>query len=125
MTITPMELYWITRLDNIYFFMGVLVVIFTIATIVLGICLGMANIDDDFEDKRKIIRKPFYIILPITIVMMFVGCFIPSTKEMAAIIIVPKVVNSDFVQTKLPKEADILYELTKAWLTEKTTPEKK
>ncbi len=120
MTITPMELYWITRLDNLQFVISILTVFSTIATIILGIMFVVVNNDDDFKDNLPITRKSFYTLLPITLIIMVAGVLVPTTKEAAAIIIIPKVVNSDFVQTKLPKEADALYELTKAWLMEKT-----
>ena len=45
---------------------------------------------------------------------MSVGTFVPSTKQMAAILVVPKIANSEKLQTSGNK----LYELAVDWIDE-------
>jgi hypothetical protein len=68
-------------------------------------------------------RMPLaYIATAVTIV---IGMLIPSTKEMAVIIVAPKIVNSEFVQEDLPEEAKELYGLAKQYLKEQVEKESK
>lgn len=41
---------------------------------------------------------------------------IPSTKEMATIYVIPKIVNSEFVNETLPQEMGEIYNLAKDWM---------
>ena len=45
--------------------------------------------------------------------------FVPSTKQAAVILVVPAVVNSEFVTTTIPKEAKEIYALAKQWMRER------
>lgn len=93
MNITPEMMYWLTRCDNIVIASVILAVAFGslfAVSIILGIII-------DKEDAG-----PCYVICPLAFVigMIFVSAavFVPSTKEMAAIYVIPKIANSQTVK---------------------------
>lgn len=105
-------MYWLMMLDNIrdtltYF------IAFGIAGVAIFFCIG------SIEEHKGALRYA-----KISAILACLGVlgimFLPNTKQMATIIVVPKVVNSEFVNETLPAEAKELYSLTKTWLTEKS-----
>lgn len=112
--ITEEMLYWIFRLDAIKGFCFVVLLVGGLATVLLTAHLIIDKNYIDFSDyfyKRLLIFvKSMYVIIGIAILTLI---FLPSTKEMAAIKIIPVIYNSDFVQKELPKEGKELYDLAK------------
>ena len=100
--ISPYLVYWITRLDSIIgameVFLFLTIVISTIGTIVLFISLA----DDEDTNAWPIALKAAKIIVPIVAVFFILKTFIPTTKEAAAIYIIPKISNNESVQ-EIPK----------------------
>jgi hypothetical protein len=95
--ITSWDVYWITRLDAIGIVLGIFVTIFT----VLSIFAWIPTITDDFVPEIK----RFYKLAVVVLIVSLLGfAFIPSTKEAAAIYMIPKIVNNEQVQ-KLPDNA--------------------
>ncbi len=112
--ITEEMLYWIFRLDAIKGFCFVVLLVGGLATVLLTAHLIIDKNYIDFSDyfyKRLLIFvKSMYVIIGIAILTLI---FLPSTKEMAAIKLIPVIYNSDFVQKELPKEGKELYDLAK------------
>lgn len=112
--ITEEMLYWIFRLDAIKGFCFVVLLVGGLATVLLTAHLIIDKNYIDFSDyfyKRLLIFvKSMYVIIGIAILTLI---FLPSTKEMAAIKIIPVIYNSDFVQKELPKESKELYDIAK------------
>ena len=112
--ITEEMLYWIFRLDAIKGFCFVVLLVGGLATVLLTAHLIIDKNYIDFSDyfyKRLLIFvKSMYVIIGIAILTLV---FLPSTKEMAAIKLIPVIYNSDFVQKELPKEGKELYDLAK------------
>lgn len=112
--ITEEMLYWIFRLDAIKGFCSVVLLVGGLATVLLTAHLIIDKNYIDFSDyfyKRLLIFvKSMYVIIGIAILTLI---FLPSTKEMAAIKLIPVIYNSDFVQKELPKEGKELYDLAK------------
>lgn len=112
--ITEEMLYWIFRLDAIRGFCFVVLLVGGLATALLTAHLIIDKNYIDFSDyfyKRLLIFvKSMYVIIGIAILTLI---FLPSTKEMAAIKLIPVIYNSDFVQKELPKEGKELYDLAK------------
>lgn len=113
--ITEEMLYWIFRLNVIHCFCVAVLLVGGLANVLITIHL---IIDKDYIDfsnyfyKRLLIFvKSMYILIGIAILTLI---FLPSTKEMAAIKLIPVIYNSDFVQKDLSSEARDLYDLTKA-----------
>jgi TRAP-type C4-dicarboxylate transport system permease large subunit len=49
-------------------------------------------------------------------ICIVVGNFVPTTKEMAAIYVIPKVANSQFVNETFPNELKEIYGMSKDWM---------
>jgi len=108
----PSTMYWLMMLDNIRNTFECLLVLSIISTGIL-IAIGCCEEIKSLFKYAKISAIAACIgVLGIT--------FLPNTKQMAAIIIVPKVVNSEFANETLPAEAKELYSLAKTWLVAKS-----
>lgn len=123
MTITPFEVYLITRLDDLRCwcgaFVGVYIALF--AGLIIVTLVRSASIDDELTRKGSeaiegFVRKfkPF-IVLPIAVALMVL---IPTTKEAAAIKVVPAIANSEIVQDKIPEALGGLIDLANDWMKE-------
>ena len=131
--ITAKQIYWITRLDPIN---GALRTSFmiTVPAMLLFAVLWLigylrwnidVKCDKDHKDYNSGIhtqmtigrRSVIALVLLITTIN-FTMALLPSTKEMAMIQITPVIVNSDFVQEDLPREAKELYGLAKSYFQE-------
>ena len=102
--ITPMQMYWLVTLNSIVTVSGIIaVVIGIIAFISVAIVL-----DDTLPPWMTIVLGV------VAIFFAMVAAFTPSTKQMAAIILVPKIANNEKVQTVGNK----LYDLAVEWMDE-------
>lgn len=102
--ITTAQMYWIVILDNITITAAMLSILFTVGTVVAFI---FAACEDDHW------WLPF-MSLTMMLVFVAVATFVPSTKQLAAILVVPKIANSEKIQTAGNK----LYELAVEWMDE-------
>lgn len=100
MNITPWTIYWITRLDVI---IGISVLLLTAVLITFVIWT--------FEAGQRIVPAMKFLLIPFIPLMLIVTC-LPSTKEMAAIIIIPKIVNSE----KVERVGNYLYDTAINWV---------
>lgn len=116
--ITPMQMYWLLKLDDIRafcaFFVG-----FAILAIIVSL---IAYNEDEDEGTRKKATVGF--LLGLFGLGLFGGAltFLPSTKQMAAIYVVPAIANNEKIQQIGGKTLDIsnqLLDLTKEYLQEK------
>lgn len=112
--ITEEMIYWIFRLNAIHTFCFVVLLVgglvTTLITVHLIIDKNCIDFSDYFYKRLLIFVKSMYVIIGIAILTLI---FLPSTKEMAAIKLIPVIYNSDFVQKELPKEGKELYDLAK------------
>lgn len=120
MTISPFELYMILKLDdisNLLSISGVVLFIFCIISafaFAMWLFIGIAERDDDgFLAIGRVIKKIGSIFLGALFVVMLLRAVIPTTRQMAAILVVPAIVNSEFVQKDLPAELREIYTLAK------------
>lgn len=116
--ITPMQMYWLLKLDDIRGFCAFLV---GFAILAIIISLAVYNIDET-ERVRKNVTLGFA--FGLFCLGLFGGAltFLPSTKQMAAIYVVPALVNNEKVQQIGGKTLDIsnqLLDLTKEYLNDK------
>lgn len=105
-------MYWLTRLSAIG--NGLAFIIFLLFFIAFGqLVAGCIMKDDDCTDETgtKLIKTS-----PLTavaaIVLLLVNCMLPTTKDMAAILILPRIANSEKVQTV----GNHLYDLAVEWM---------
>ncbi len=123
--ITSTELYFLLMLDSIDKFL-------TSGAIACGIGLAAGTFmcliawdDSGFRDCRdRVIKvlKRLAIALPLFVLSAIA---VPDTKEMAAILFIPRVLNSEFVQEDIPEEAREMYDLTKEWIRTQVSEKKK
>ena len=136
--ITPTQMYWLVKLDDIRrFFDGMFDLLCVVAFAgVVGsvICTLMylfagngsydlfaGKSDEQFEDIRSLLLTRRKRLLSIALVAIGVAMalnglyhFTPTTKQMAAVIVVPKIANSEKVQTV----GNRLYDLAVEWMDE-------
>ena len=130
MNITPSMIYWLTRLDEFCFLLGIVfvcIVIVALANVIGGfIAIDSASTDQLYNRKEMLaednydIKVRFGRAVKFALVALLVGVvnsFIPSTKQAAAIIVIPKIANSEIV-AEMGDTAKELVGLAKAWLIE-------
>lgn len=115
MEITSWELYWLTRLDGLKECSMVVVCIALIIMVVYAIARG---IDDD---TPKMSKKCLNSLIFMVVIPAFVLLFVPSTKQMATIVILPVLVNSEALQKDIPAEVKEVYGLYKQYLRQQIT----
>jgi len=107
-------LYWITRLDGIASmsatFTGIGGSLLAVACICLVICNDYPRDAEGVETSKKALK----IIAPFFLFGLLSYVFVPTTKEMAAILVIPAIAESEDVQ-EIGSE---LVELSKAWIEE-------
>lgn len=115
--ITPMQIYWLTRFSSLKcglaFFIFLLLAL-AVGYLIAGVVLQDDVLDDsDHERGIKLIKKaPF--LAAVAGVFIMLHCLLPTTREMAAILIVPRIANNEKVQTV----GNHLYDLAVEWMEE-------
>lgn len=119
--ITPFSIYLIMRLDSIKSTLTGMSALFSFIGFIALVAF-LVSLDSESETclkVRKICSRIVLTAISIVIFCIVSHAFVPSTKEAAAIVLVPKIVNSEFVQETLPKESKELYFMAKEYLKEK------
>ena len=130
MNITPSMIYWLTRLDEFSFLFGIVFVCIVIVALVnvIGGFVAMDSASTDqlynhpkwLEEDKHNIKVRFGRAVKLALVALLVGVvnsFIPSTKQAAAIVVIPKIANSEVV-AEMGDTAKELVCLAKSWLIE-------
>lgn len=102
--ITTTQMYWLVTMDGI-------VCVSVLIAVALGVAAFLAlamTFDDDFPKWIP----PAVALAAVTFAL--VAAFVPTTRQMAAILVVPKIANSEKVQTVGNK----LYDLAVEWMDE-------
>ena len=115
--ITPMQMYWLTRLSPLgHGLTFIIVLLFILASVFL--IVGCIMQDDVWNDRTHETGETLIKISPLSVVVAVVllvaNCLLPTTREMAAILIVPCIVNNEKVQTV----GNHLYDLAVEWMEE-------
>lgn len=129
MEITESTIYWITRLDGMHNFLISLCIITGILA-VLSLITFFATFmvsegEEDFYPAMKFELRTCFISIALLAVFFLVSVFVPTTKEMAMIKVLPVISNSKFMSEELPKDIREIYMLAKEALKEKLVGEKK
>ena len=114
MEMTTMQMYWLVMLDNL---IGGLFAILIICVLFFTLGLSFLGMAEKEELYIPIAKK----LLVVAAVSLLCVTFIPTTKQMAAIMIVPKIANSEKVQTIGNK----VYDLAVEWMEELKSDNKK
>ena len=113
MTITPATMYWFTRLDAIDCALGVLLIISAIWFIITLIVFG---VNEPYDDDRKPYMRSFRWSAWVFITTLITSVFVPTTKEMAMIYVVPQITESQVVKQDIPELYDLGVNALKDWL---------
>ena len=108
------NIYLVMQLDSIKDAIWFVVMCLFMVWVIVGTVGLFAHIDKD--DWRVFIPA---MIMPFVIALCtLIGALLPSSKTAAAMIIMPKIANSEVVTDKLPKEAEEMYKLAKKALVD-------
>ena len=98
MNITPSMIYWIMKLDDIQ------CLFFLIAVGAFVACIVSAFISlDDGELAKRVVGRSMIVL----IVSLIIGTFVPSTKQAAAMYVVPAIANSDALEKVINDPGDL------------------
>ena len=117
--ITPMQMYWLLKLDDI---LAISLVIFVLTFVGFVICLvGATSYKGEkyFECEYNKFKTGRNILFWFVLFFGSIVMFVPSTKQMAAIYVVPAIANNEKIQQIGGKSLDIsnqLLDLTKEYL---------
>ena len=129
---TESAIYWITRLDEIKsFFLGLQTLMSVLAGIsltLLIICMILKNVEesssgtdtDDYRSLFAICKHARIIFIPtfcIALMCSVARTFIPATREMVAIKVIPQVASVESVE-KIKDISKDFVDVTAAWLDE-------
>ena len=124
--ITPMQMYWLLKLDDIGAFC--IFAIFACIALLFIPVMAYCNVNDDLNEKEKKGARILFCLAVIGGVFFgAVKTLLPSTKQMAAIYVVPAITNNEKIQQIGGKTLDItnqLLDLTKDYLSEKAAADK-
>lgn len=116
--ITTSQMYWITSLDAIVKMLSVFVLL--LGLIMFGLVAGGCMLRNDYSTTergyatgRRLHKAALRLIAPF-LFLVFAFTFTPTTKQMAAILVVPRIANSEKVQIVGNK----LYDLAVEWMDE-------
>lgn len=141
--ITAFELYWILKLDTFSAAAGIAGLVFFALTVISLIASASVAGDRDealnkmpksewytrterarYKKRAKELEKGIKVLIRIAALMFFTSIasfvmfvFIPTTKQMAAIMVVPKIATAENVEA-ISNEAKSLYELAKDYFRE-------
>lgn len=99
--ITGFDIYLMTRLDSIIGLSLGISIVGWIGILITGI---IAAVNHDFGDDITLMKKILKISTPIVLFFTLLALFVPSSKEAAAIYLIPKIANNEQVQ-QLPENA--------------------
>ncbi len=108
--ITESEMYWMTRLDGICAFFAAMIGLSVIALVIMIFVTGAAYSDGNPKFGKMLCKFAW---VPIAFGLLFgiARVLTPTTKEYAAIRIVPAIANNETLQ----KDCNELYKLTIEW----------
>lgn len=101
MTVSAWQIYLVTRLDSIHCLLAVL---FPLALVIIFVGM-LFLINDDTLEKEAVaaFRKAVSVSLVLAPLLGTALMLVPTSKEAAAMLVVPKVVNSSLVQRDIPE----------------------
>lgn len=129
--ITSWSIYWITRLDSLNCFFassGVVLLILFIAFVSWIWPLHIDNTinydEEESQEKYKRYKRSMIWGISIGVLFLFISVFIPTTKEFAAIYLIPKIANNEQI-TKIPDNAaKLLNTKLEQWIDETLSKKK-
>lgn len=94
---TMFQMYLFTRLELINEISGVLSLLFGSVTAITTLMFFLTSCDRTSEEEHKVVTKAVRIFCPLFVMNLFVYVTVPTQKEMAAIVVVPKILSAENV----------------------------
>lgn len=118
MTITPATMYWLTRLNGITTLFAVItfVGVFALLFLIVGYYATKAGVSTNDENDHKSISSVLKWFVPIWVVALLGLLFVPNTKQMAMIYVVPALTESQVIKQDIPELYDLGVNALKDWL---------
>lgn len=115
MNITPFTIYLISRLTPLHEFFTTIIILSVIAMVVCAIAIIAVGIDGDWGDHApRVVRRFFVWILYAFLFFGACTVVVPTTKDAAAMIVIPRIANSQTVH----ELGESVVGLAKAWCDE-------
>lgn len=131
--ITTSQMYWLTRLDGIVTLLSLLASFFCVVSVIMFVsgrcdCTAVKQWSWD-TDKSIAARHEFgrkqckagLVMFPVGVLLYVLLVMVPTTKQMAAILVIPRIANSEKVQ----QAGNKLYDLAVEWMDELKPSKKK
>lgn len=117
--ISPFVIYWISQLDSVIKVSAALGII--LSFVLAFCCIGyiVTRLEGDYSDS-EVLDKLRYKLFLLACPFVLIATFLPSSKTMAAMYIVPAIANNE----KVKDVGDRLYGLAVEWLDD-LKPKKK
>lgn len=116
--ITESDIYWLTRLDSIHRFSEALSAI-SVCGLVFSVILILCSLGDMLSKAETIIaRRALFIFALFALLFGAVFAFVPTSKEYAAMKIIPIVTSEDFVKSKVTPELEAFVKNFNRWCKE-------
>lgn len=123
MTITPATMYWFTRLDNIHCFCNVLCLLFGLGIVIMIVATVATAADGCYDEtnpqcKRnlKFLKKIWMTVCGFLLFGILGTIFVPTSRQMAMIYVVPQITESQVVKQDIPELYDLGVNALKDWL---------
>lgn len=124
MNISPWTIYWVMQLDSIGNALSVLFVMLLLIVIMsffLGVMFKANPIDEEQEEWGKFLISAVKKIAPVTLILFLILTFVPDTKTVAAMIVIPAIANNENIQG----ESVEIYNLAKEAMREMVNSKEK
>ena len=118
MTITPSMMYWFTRLDGITTLFAVITFCgaFALLFLIAGYYAKNDGKSTDDENDYRLFSSVLKWFVPIWVVALLGLLFVPNSKQMAMIYVVPALTESQVVKQDIPELYDLGVNALKDWL---------
>lgn len=120
MTISPLEIYFISLVDKIDALSQVIIFLSSLAggAFLFFWIIGKAESYKTEEDEKtlKKLWKCFKFAITCIICSTLINTFTPSSKTIAAMYLIPAIVNNEHIQNSTSNALKMLEGLTKEWL---------
>lgn len=122
MTITPATMYWFTRLDRITDTFTLITVLGAFILLFLSLVYyATGNTNEVYEHNT--VKGILKWLIPVWLFSLIGVLFIPNSKQMAMIYVVPQITESQVIKQDIPELYDLGVNAMKEWLKKKSTDE--
>lgn len=109
-------MYWFTRLDRITATFDIITLLGVFALLFLSIAYYATSSNTDEMYEHKVVKSVLKWLIPVWLFCLIGAMFIPNSKQMAMIYVVPQITESQVVKQDIPELYDLGVNALKDWL---------